>query len=68
MQWTVGKNAAALTQSLSKMMTVSAAVRLMPRPPALVLSRNRNTSGSLEKFVICKEKNSREATRHQGRC
>lgn len=33
-------------------MTVSAAVRLIPRPPALVLSRNRNTSGSLENLVI----------------
>jgi hypothetical protein len=28
---------------------------LMPRPPALVLSRKRNTSGSDENFVICKE-------------
>lgn len=45
-----------LTQSLSKMMTVSAAVRLMPSPPALVLSRNRNTCGSLENLVICKGK------------
>lgn len=27
-------------QSLSKMTTVSAVARLMPRPPALVLSRN----------------------------
>ena len=40
------------TQSLSKMMTVSAEVRLMPRPPALVLSRNKKTSGSEANLVI----------------
>lgn len=40
------------TQSLSKMMTVSAAVRLIPSPPALVLNRKRNTSGSSENLAI----------------
>ena len=34
-------------QSLSKMMTVSAAVRLMPTPPALVDSKNTKLLGSL---------------------
>ena len=41
-----------LTQSLSKMITVSAAVRLIPRPPARVLKRNKNTSGSSLKCSI----------------
>lgn len=40
------------TQSLSKMMTVSAAVRLIPSPPARVLNRKMNTSGSLENLAI----------------
>lgn len=43
------------TQSLSNMTTVSAAVRLIPRPPALVLRRKRKTSGSEENFFICTE-------------
>lgn len=63
----------ALTQSLSKMITVSAAVRLIPSPPALVLNRNRNTWGSLENFVICKEKkqqwcNSKDNCQNRQRC
>jgi len=33
-------------QSLSKMMTVSAAVRLMPTPPARVESRKTNDDAS----------------------
>lgn len=40
------------TQSLSKIMTVSAAVRLIPSPPALVLRRKMKTSGSLENLAI----------------
>lgn len=51
-----------LTQSLSKMMTVSAAVRLMPRPPALVLSRKTNTSGSLENFLIYRRRRARSGS------
>ena len=41
-----------LTQSLSKMTTVSAAVKLTPRPPALVLTRKTNISGSLLNLSI----------------
>ena len=35
------------------MMTVSAAQRFMPRPPALVLRRNRKQSGSELNSCIC---------------
>ena len=41
-----------LTQSLSYMMTVSAVVRLIPRPPARVLMRNTNTSSSVLNWRI----------------
>ena len=44
------------TQSLSYIMTVSAAVRFIPSPPALVLSRNRNVSSFCWKSCICEGK------------
>jgi len=42
-------------QSLSKMMTVSAVARLMPRPPARVLSRKAKSvdSGALKCSIAC---------------
>lgn len=43
------------TQSESYMMTVSAAVKLIPSPPALVLSRKTHTSGSSWNSLICGE-------------
>ena len=43
-----------LTQSLSYIITVSAAMRFIPSPPALVLNRNTNTLGSVLKLYICK--------------
>lgn len=36
------------------MITVSAVVKLMPRPPALVLTKNRKTSGSVLNWFIWK--------------
>ena len=53
-------------QSLSKKITVSAAVRLMPSPPARVLRRNTKTS-SLPHSQAGREEEGRQAARQPGR-
>ena len=49
-----------LTQSLSYRMTVSAAARLIPRPPARVDIKNRKTSGLLLNSLIAICRSSRD--------
>lgn len=54
--WTFKYKIFQFTQSLSQMITVSAATRFTPRPPALVLSKKTCMFGSELNFSICKQK------------